>query len=68
LWCDAARLENPSYLGNLIVPGILDKRSHTCSIINPGRGYYFRVTRDAYRIFSGKPFDKCPVTELRRSC
>jgi len=48
LWCDAVRLEKPSYVGNLIVPGILDKRSHTCSIINPGRGYDFRVRRDAY--------------------
>jgi len=68
LWCDAATLEKLSYLENLIVPGILDKSSYTCSIINPGRGYDIRVTRDAYRIFTGKSFDKCPVTELRRSC
>jgi hypothetical protein len=68
LWCDASRLENPSYLENLIVPGILDKRSHTCSLINPGKGYDFRVTRDTYGFFIWKPFDKCPVTELRRSC
>jgi hypothetical protein len=62
LWCDATSLEKPSYPEYLVIPGILDKRSYTCSIINPVRGCDFRVTRNAYRIFIGTPLDKCPVT------